>query len=88
MESTQFGLAVVEAATDQKGDTEKDRTLAEARAVVREHLVQNFKLDDTRVKTFGIGKSQEAGEKGGVAVLIYPPSTTAGATQKKPSGNR
>jgi phospholipid/cholesterol/gamma-HCH transport system substrate-binding protein len=83
MESTRFGLAVVEASTDLKGDSEKDRTLTEARAmVVRDHLVQNFKLDDTRVKTYGIGKSQEAGDKGRISVLIYPPGTSAQDARK------
>jgi outer membrane protein OmpA-like peptidoglycan-associated protein len=39
-----------------KGDTEKNRLLTEARAMaVRYYLVQNFMLDDTRIKTIGQG---------------------------------
>jgi len=48
-QSESLGLAVVAAYTDMKGDTDKDRVLTEARAmVVREYLVENFKFDDTR----------------------------------------
>jgi len=75
LESNAFGLAVVAAYTDMKGDTEKDHVLTEARAmVVRDYLVQNFKLEDTRIKTIGLGKSKE--EAGRVEVLVYPPGTT------------
>lgn len=46
--------------------------VTEARAmVVRDYLVKNFKMDDTRVKTIGLGKSQDA-DGAGVAVLVYP----------------
>ena len=55
-----------------KGDTDKDSTLAEARAVAaREYLVQNFRFDDTRVKTAGLGKTGQ--DESTVAVLIYAP---------------
>ena len=71
---------------DMKGDTEKDRLLTEARSmVVRDYLVQNFKFDDTRVKTIGLGKSEMAGEGGKVEVLVYPPGTTAEQTPKPSS---
>ncbi len=39
--------------------------------VVRDYLVKNFKMDDTRVKTIGLGKSSDAAGPG-VTVLIYP----------------
>src|SRR5438034_11695603 len=72
LQNNPFGLAVVAAYTDMKGDTEKDRLLSEARAmVVRDYLVRNFKLDDTRIKTIGVGKSDKAAEGGSVDVLIY-----------------
>lgn len=68
-----FGLAVVAAYTGMKGDTDKDVPLTEARAyVVREYLVKNFRLDDTRIKTLGFGKSEKAGDAGEVEVLVYP----------------
>ena len=78
LQNNPFGLAVVAAYTDMKGDTEKDRLLSEARAmVVRDYLVRNFKLDDTRIKTIGVGKSDKAAEGGSVDVLIYAEGTTA-----------
>ncbi len=54
LQSNPFGLAVVAAHTDMKGDTEKDRLLTEARSMVaRDYLVKNFKLEDTKIKTIG-----------------------------------
>jgi outer membrane protein OmpA-like peptidoglycan-associated protein len=38
--------------------------------VVRDYLVKNFKMDDTRVKTIGLGKSSDA-DGAGVAVFVY-----------------
>lgn len=70
LEANPFGEAVVEASMDLKGDSEKDSVLAEARAmVVREYLANNFRLDDTRVKTFPVGKSEEGAQ---VKIIVYP----------------
>lgn len=77
LEKNPFGLVVVAASTDMKGDSQKDRQLTEARSmVVRDYLAKNFKFDDTRVKTIGLGKSRSSGDAGKVEVLIYPPGTT------------
>ncbi len=77
LQNNRFGVAVVAAYTDMKGDTQKDRLLTEARAmVVRDYLVKNFKLEDTRIKTIGLGKSDEAAGGGGVEILVYPEGTT------------
>ena len=71
LEQNKFSLAVV-AASDEVGDTEKDRMLTQARAkVVRDYLVENFKFDDTRVKIIGLGKSPKAGVASKVEILIY-----------------
>jgi outer membrane protein OmpA-like peptidoglycan-associated protein len=71
LEQNKFNLAVV-AASAETGDTNKDRVLTQARAkVVRDYLVQNFKFDDTRVKTIGLGKTAKAGEPSQVEILIY-----------------
>jgi outer membrane protein OmpA-like peptidoglycan-associated protein len=71
LEQTKFSLVVV-AASDEVGDSEKDRMLTQARAkVVRDYLVENFKFDDTRVKIIGLGKSSKAGETSKVEVLVY-----------------
>ncbi len=78
LQSNPFGLAVVAAYTDMKGDTEKDRLLTEARSMVaRDYLVKNFKLQDTKIKTIGLGKSDQAPDGGSVEILIYPEGTTA-----------
>jgi phospholipid/cholesterol/gamma-HCH transport system substrate-binding protein len=84
LETNPFGLVVVAASTDMKGDTEEDRTLTQARAmVVRDYLVQNFKLDDTRIKTIGLGKSSDASEPGKVEILVYPIGTDRTVAQNK-----
>jgi outer membrane protein OmpA-like peptidoglycan-associated protein len=87
LETNSFGLAVVAVHTDMKGDTEKNRLLTEARAmVVRDYLVQHFKLDDTRIKTMGQGKSADANALGGgVELLIYPPGTNSPGRQRAPA---
>jgi len=73
LEENKYGLAIVTAYTSMKGDSEKDRVLTEARSmVVRDYLTQNFKLDDTRIKTLGLGKASEASDNGKVEILIYP----------------
>ena len=90
LETNAFGLAVVTAYTDMKGDTEKNRLLTEARAmVVRDYLVQHFKLDDTRIKTIGQGKSSDANAiGGGVEILVYPAGTKPPDVQRGLSSKR
>jgi outer membrane protein OmpA-like peptidoglycan-associated protein len=89
LENNTFGLAVVAGHTDMKGDTEKNRVLTEARSmVVRDYLVQNFKLDDTRIKTIGQGEAAGANTPAGVEILIYPPGTSPPSAQRAPSAKR
>jgi outer membrane protein OmpA-like peptidoglycan-associated protein len=71
LEEKPFGLAVV-ASSEAKGDTDKLRVLTEARAkVVRDYLTQNFKLDDKRVKTIGLGKTKKVDESSKLLILVY-----------------
>lgn len=71
LQENKFGLAVVTSSA-ATGDTGKDRLLTKARAkVIRDYLVQNFKLDDTRIKIIGLGKSKQAGDTGKVQILVY-----------------
>jgi phospholipid/cholesterol/gamma-HCH transport system substrate-binding protein len=80
LEQNPFGLAVVVAYNGMKGDAEETRVLTQGRAlVVRDYLVENFKMDDTRFKTLGLGKQEQkdAGEAGKVEILIYPDGTGA-----------
>jgi phospholipid/cholesterol/gamma-HCH transport system substrate-binding protein len=73
LQQNKFGLAVVVVRAGMKGDTEKQRVLTEARAVViRDYLVSHFELDDTRLKTMGEGKTHEGGDNGDVQILVYP----------------
>ena len=73
LEENPFGLAVI-AASSAKGDTEKLRMLTAARAkVVRDYLTENFKLDDKRIKTIGLGKDK-TGETSKLTILVYAPS--------------
>ncbi len=71
LQGNPFGLAVVAAYSDMKGDTSEEKILTEARAmVVRDYLVKNFKMDDTKVRTIGLGKSPKE-TAAGISVLIY-----------------
>ena len=75
LEGNRFGLAIVVATNGMKGDTDEAQVLTQARAmVVRNYLVKNFKMDDTRLKTIGLGKSdqKDAVDGGSVEVIIYP----------------
>jgi outer membrane protein OmpA-like peptidoglycan-associated protein len=77
LQENKFGLAVVtcSAAT---GDTSKDKLLTKARAkVIRDYLVTNFQLDDTRIKTIGLGKSKAPGDTGKVQILVYAAKPSA-----------
>jgi phospholipid/cholesterol/gamma-HCH transport system substrate-binding protein len=78
LEKAKFGLAVV-IASAAKGDSEKMLTLTQAQTtVIRNYLAQNFKLDDTRIKTRGLGKSDDLGSAAAVEIRVY-----AAATQGK-----
>ncbi len=73
LQTTKFGLAVVASSAGMKGDSERDRTLTEARTmVVRNYLVQNFRLDDTRIRTLSTDKTEQLGENGKVRIIVYP----------------
>jgi outer membrane protein OmpA-like peptidoglycan-associated protein len=86
----EFGIAVIVVSTGMAGDTEKDMTLTQARAlVVREYLVNNFGFDDAEVKTLGVGKKKGGDDSawGTVDILVYPPqadvSTAAQSVTEK-----
>jgi outer membrane protein OmpA-like peptidoglycan-associated protein len=84
LEANPFGLAVV-ASSEVKGDTDKVRVLTAARAkVVRDYLTGNFKVDDKRVKTIGLGKDK-TGEASKLTILVYPRSDRSPGSS--PSGS-
>ena len=84
--NNQFGFAVVAVSAGMEGDTQKDLTLTEARAmVVREYLVTHFGFDDTQLKTLGMGKQKDAEADqawGTVKILIYPQGTEVPADKQ------
>jgi phospholipid/cholesterol/gamma-HCH transport system substrate-binding protein len=78
LQSQKFGQVVITAAAGMKGDSNKEQITTEAQAmVIRNYLVQNFRLDDTRIKTMGLGKTAYAGDDGKVQILVYPPDVNS-----------
>jgi hypothetical protein len=49
--------------------------------VVRDYLTQHFKLDDTRIKTFGGGKTPDAPAGGEVQVAVYAGGAAPGSSK-------
>jgi len=79
LEENPFGLAVI-ASSEAKGDTEKSRVLTAARAkVVRDYLTENFKVDDKRIKTIGLGKDKR-NEASKLTILVYPLTSPSAAS--------
>jgi len=77
LEANPFSLTVVTVGSGMKGDTDQAHVLTQARAMnVRDSLVKNFKMDDTRVRTMGLGKSEQAGDAGVVELIVYPPGSS------------
>ena len=54
--------------------------------VVRKYLVDNFQLDDTRVKTLGLGKTADSSPAGVIEILVYA-YALATAARKAPEQN-
>jgi outer membrane protein OmpA-like peptidoglycan-associated protein len=58
----------------EREDADQLKLLTSARAmVVRNYLVKNFRMHDTRFKTMGLGENgpRDAGKFGKVEILIY-----------------
>jgi phospholipid/cholesterol/gamma-HCH transport system substrate-binding protein len=83
LQGRKYGQVVITAAAGMKGDSEKDRITTQAQAmVIRNYLVQNFRLEDTRIKTMGLGKTEDAGDAGKIEILVYPADSSTAAVQK------
>jgi phospholipid/cholesterol/gamma-HCH transport system substrate-binding protein len=80
LQANKFGLAVVVVSVGMKGETGKDQVLSQGRAtVVRDYLAKNFRLDDTRIKTLGLGKTPDSGDNGKAEILVYSSAPPTGA---------
>jgi phospholipid/cholesterol/gamma-HCH transport system substrate-binding protein len=72
LQANKFGLAAVVVSVGMKGETDKGRVLSEGRAtVIRDYLAKNFRLDDTHIKTIGLGKTNGTGDNGKAEILVY-----------------
>ena len=82
LQQNQYGMVVIAASAGMLGDSEKDKQLTEAQAmVVRDYLTQHYRFDDTRVKTLGMGKTEDAQRKLSVLVYFSKPATAAQNTK-------
>jgi phospholipid/cholesterol/gamma-HCH transport system substrate-binding protein len=74
-----FGVAVIQVSSGKAGNSATDLTLAQARAmVVRDYIVQHFGFDDTKLKTYSLGKQADETSKadwGEIKILVYPAGT-------------
>jgi phospholipid/cholesterol/gamma-HCH transport system substrate-binding protein len=83
LQTAKFGQVVITAAAGMKGDSDKDHVTTQAQAmVIRNYLVQNFRLDDTHIKTMGLGKTADAGDDGKIEILVYPADASTASVQK------
>ena len=76
LEKNLFGLVVVQAFSGRAGDTEENMVLTQAQAmVVRDYLADKFELDDTKMKTKGMGEvaPTEKGRVHWVEISVYAP---------------
>jgi phospholipid/cholesterol/gamma-HCH transport system substrate-binding protein len=87
----QFGVAVVVSSTGMEGDTQRDAVLTEARAmVIRDYLAGNFGVDNSLLKTIGMGKQTDAGHDGdwgSIQILVFATGTEIPA-DKPPSTDK
>jgi phospholipid/cholesterol/gamma-HCH transport system substrate-binding protein len=78
LEANPLGLVVVSAYAGMKGDTEELRKSTEAQAmVIRDYLASNFNVDDTRIRTQGLGKTARIPEGNQVEIYVYSKSFSA-----------
>jgi phospholipid/cholesterol/gamma-HCH transport system substrate-binding protein len=72
LQGRKFSIVVITASAGAIGDSQKQQTLTEAQAgVVRKYLVDHFALDDKRIKTLGLGKSDDVNDVPKLQVLVY-----------------
>ena len=90
--ANEFGVAIIEVSTGKAGEVDKDKVLAQGRAlVVHDYLTQHYGFDDNKLKTVAVGKQTngDATKKdwGEVRVLIYSPDTPIPASKVPGDGS-
>jgi phospholipid/cholesterol/gamma-HCH transport system substrate-binding protein len=77
LEQNPFGAAVVVVSGPATGDATEIHELTQARGmIVRDYLVEHFKMDDTRLKKMSLGKIKpNADDSALVQVILYQPGT-------------
>lgn len=75
LEKNPFGLIVVTSYSDEPGEKEENLQMTQAQAlVVRKYLVDNFKIDESKIKTKGYGEQyskQKDAEQSRLEILVY-----------------
>ena len=73
LEQHPFVLAVVQAFSGPKGNQDENLLLTQAQAmVVRTYLADRFELDDSRLKTLGMGEAPaQPGQEGRIVISVY-----------------
>lgn len=83
LENNAFGLVVIVGRTGERGGQQENLQLSQARAmVVRQYLVEKFKIDETRIKTLGLGETPQ-GESTNLDIVIYPGGVVTQASETK-----
>ncbi len=85
----EFGFAVIVVSSGMEGDTQKDMTLTQVRAMlIREYLVQHFGFDDSQLKTLALGKQADASDSpaGSIRILVFPVGSVMPPNTKTPAG--
>jgi phospholipid/cholesterol/gamma-HCH transport system substrate-binding protein len=80
LQQNPFGAAVIMVSGPASGDTAEVQELTQARGmVVRDYLVEHFKMDDTRLKKMSLGKVKPmADDSSLVQVILYEPGARWG----------
>lgn len=74
LEGNEYGVVVIVANTGSQGTKEQNLKLSQARAaVVRQYLSETFKIDDSRIRTLGLGESAQGavGIDGTLEIFVY-----------------
>jgi phospholipid/cholesterol/gamma-HCH transport system substrate-binding protein len=86
LQNNPFGLIVVTAYSGEPGEKEENLQMTQAQAlVVRKFLIDNFKLDESRIKTKGFGEqtsNQKDEQQSCVEILVYGQGQNLRASSK------